>query len=383
QAPLETFLQPAEEVREQPQEQHGRSGSYVPAPGPTRVPQVRPSQPPSSSILEAPASAPREPLTATSLSAAAQREGLVPKLIAQPIYSRMRGGAGGGAHAPPAPCVMHGAHGALSPPAPAPRLGPSFVAPAPAYPQPGQASQVARMPSGVRSASPAPQPGFVYRCPSTDALPRNHFGAGRPGARPMPRSPALISREQTEEEPSALPGVHLCGSSSPAWGMGVPEPLSESSPSHAFSEADPLQVGKPIRSWTEEHVAQWLMKLSTVPVDLLDIVHQHAITGAVLLSLTEQDLETLHLEKFGHRRLLMLAARELRRAAQAERLPGEKFIPSPSSSMGSGAHPAFSVSVPQGAWHRSAPCLFFPALISVQSPVLDSYSREMRGGDAL
>lgn len=83
------------------------------------------------------------------------------------------------------------------------------------------------------------------------------------------------------------------------------------------------EVGKAIRDWTEEDVAVFLTKLSTVPVDIIDVVHAHAISGAVLLSLTEEDLETLNIEKFGHRRLLLLAAQELRRVVQAERPAGD------------------------------------------------------------
>ncbi|CAE7532254.1 unnamed protein product [Symbiodinium sp. CCMP2592] len=125
--------------------------------------------------------------------------------------------------------------------------------------------------------------------------------------------------------------------------------------------ADPAEVGKPVRDWTEDDVAQWLMKLSTVPADILDVVHLHAISGAVLLSMTEEDLEGLRIEKFGHRRLLLLAAQELRRTVQvANDRPGPggsrglsdfAVALSPSSSIGSGAGiagAAYSVCVPQG-----------------------------------
>ncbi|CAE7284151.1 unnamed protein product [Symbiodinium sp. CCMP2456] len=125
--------------------------------------------------------------------------------------------------------------------------------------------------------------------------------------------------------------------------------------------ADPAEVGKPVRDWTEDDVAQWLMKLSTVPADILDVVHLHAVSGAVLLSMTEEDLEGLRIEKFGHRRLLLLAAQELRRTVQvANDRPGPggsrglgdfAVALSPSSSIGSGAGiagAAYSVCVPQG-----------------------------------
>lgn len=113
----------------------------------------------------------------------------------------------------------------------------------------------------------------------------------------------------------------------------TPSPFGPSISSHAgnVQHVQPVQpnaaavaeVGKAIRDWTEEDVAVFLTKLSTVPVDIIDVVHAHAISGAVLLSLTEEDLETLNIEKFGHRRLLLLAAQELRRVVQAERPAGD------------------------------------------------------------
>jgi len=114
------------------------------------------------------------------------------------------------------------------------------------------------------------------------------------------------------------------------------------------------QVGKPIRDWTEEDVAVFLMQLSSVPMDIIDVVHTHAISGAVLLSLTDEDLESLNIEKFGHRRLLLLAAQELRRAVQAER-PGDfTGMLSPSSSLGSGT---FSVHPSRRRGYPMAPVL--------------------------
>jgi len=168
------------------------------------------------------------------------------------------------------------------------------------------------------------------------------------------------------------------------------QPSETETPSSAWSPtfasalngfADPLEVGKPVRDWTEDDVAQWLMKLSTVPADILDVVHLHAISGAVLLSLTEEDLEALRIEKFGHRRLLLLAAQELRRAVQ---VPVDRpynavhgsgrgvadFAISPTSSVGSAPGPAYSVSAPQGRVRVLSPS---PQLGTASVPVAGGF----------
>lgn len=113
------------------------------------------------------------------------------------------------------------------------------------------------------------------------------------------------------------------------------EPTTASSNMGMSNVKMPAPVRKPIRDWSEEDVSVFLMNLSTVPMDIIDVVHAHAITGAVLLSLTDEDLEGLNIEKFGHRRLLLLAAQELRRTVQAERSAGDPGMISPSSSLGS------------------------------------------------
>eukprot|EP00930_Biecheleria_cincta_P025563 TRINITY_DN1818_c0_g1_i1.p1 TRINITY_DN1818_c0_g1~~TRINITY_DN1818_c0_g1_i1.p1 ORF type:complete len:1365 (+),score=167.49 TRINITY_DN1818_c0_g1_i1:168-4097(+) len=79
-----------------------------------------------------------------------------------------------------------------------------------------------------------------------------------------------------------------------------------------------LAVFNSISDCSEDDVAQWLMSLSTVPSDIIDVIHTHAINGAVLLSLTEEDLEGLDIPKFGHRRLLLLAAQQLRSTVEAQ-----------------------------------------------------------------
>jgi len=69
---------------------------------------------------------------------------------------------------------------------------------------------------------------------------------------------------------------------------------------------------KPVEHWDEADVATWLAFLSRTPDDIAELVFEHAISGPVLLSLSDEDLAGLDIVKFGHRRLLVLAARELR-----------------------------------------------------------------------
>lgn len=65
--------------------------------------------------------------------------------------------------------------------------------------------------------------------------------------------------------------------------------------------------------------------LASVPKDLAEFIEAQAINGLVLLSLTDEDLETIPLKKFGHRRLLLLAAKQLRaRASSDQTRPADK-----------------------------------------------------------
>jgi len=77
---------------------------------------------------------------------------------------------------------------------------------------------------------------------------------------------------------------------------------------------------KAVKHWCEADVCAWLCHIAAAPADLLDFVHTHAIDGCVLLSLSEQDIEMLPLQKFGHRRLLMLACKE-RQIATGQQWP--------------------------------------------------------------
>lgn len=86
-------------------------------------------------------------------------------------------------------------------------------------------------------------------------------------------------------------------------------------------------IAKPIGDWDEDDVATWLLRFSTVPDDLLGELRAHAITGTVLLSLSEEDLMNLGIRKFGHRRLLLLGARELRAVVSGKMSP-QSYSPS-------------------------------------------------------
>lgn len=78
-------------------------------------------------------------------------------------------------------------------------------------------------------------------------------------------------------------------------------------------------VGKPVDEWDEADVMSWLSGIPSVPRDILEVVRKQAINGPVLLSLSERDLQALDIEKFGHRRLLKLAADELRNYVEVQR----------------------------------------------------------------
>lgn len=75
-------------------------------------------------------------------------------------------------------------------------------------------------------------------------------------------------------------------------------------------------MGRPVSDWDEADVADWLSRVSNSTNGIDEVVRMHAISGPVLLSLTEQDLAGLRIESLQHQRLLLLAARELRAASE-------------------------------------------------------------------
>eukprot|EP00931_Biecheleriopsis_adriatica_P037299 TRINITY_DN21399_c0_g1_i4.p1 TRINITY_DN21399_c0_g1~~TRINITY_DN21399_c0_g1_i4.p1 ORF type:complete len:912 (-),score=161.87 TRINITY_DN21399_c0_g1_i4:63-2798(-) len=79
---------------------------------------------------------------------------------------------------------------------------------------------------------------------------------------------------------------------------------------------------KPVEHWHEADVIRWLLDISSFPRDMTKVVVDNAITGVVLLSLTEKDLDFLKVEKFGHRRMLTIAAELLRSSSGGQEQPG-------------------------------------------------------------
>merc|ERR1712224_1114523 len=77
---------------------------------------------------------------------------------------------------------------------------------------------------------------------------------------------------------------------------------------------------KTSEEWDESDVCAWMGSFAPMPKDLMEFIEAHAINGLVLLSLTDEDLEALPLIKFGHRRLLLLAAKQLRSLSKSEAL---------------------------------------------------------------
>jgi len=73
-----------------------------------------------------------------------------------------------------------------------------------------------------------------------------------------------------------------------------------------------------VEEWDEQDVVEWVSRLGPVPADFAHLIHQHAISGTVLMTLSTEDIEKLSL-KFGYQRLLVLAAHKLRSCADVNR----------------------------------------------------------------
>eukprot|EP00931_Biecheleriopsis_adriatica_P114941 TRINITY_DN90805_c0_g1_i1.p1 TRINITY_DN90805_c0_g1~~TRINITY_DN90805_c0_g1_i1.p1 ORF type:complete len:993 (+),score=145.30 TRINITY_DN90805_c0_g1_i1:33-3011(+) len=85
----------------------------------------------------------------------------------------------------------------------------------------------------------------------------------------------------------------------------------------------PKSPSKPVEEWHESDVIAWLIHSSSAPADIAKVVYDNAITGQVLVSLQERDADKLEVSKFGHRRLLLLAAEEIRSSLQNLKQPGQ------------------------------------------------------------
>merc|ERR1719343_62679 len=85
--------------------------------------------------------------------------------------------------------------------------------------------------------------------------------------------------------------------------------------------------------WTVEHVAQWVSEIP-VGTEMQYIVRDHAINGAVLETITEEDLLSIGVHKFGWRRQLLLSLRELLQTLEQESRAAEEEVPTEVGSMG-------------------------------------------------
>lgn len=85
--------------------------------------------------------------------------------------------------------------------------------------------------------------------------------------------------------------------------------------------------------WTVEHVAQWVSEIP-VGAEMQFIVRDHAINGAVLETITEEDLLSIGVHKFGWRRQLLLSLRELLQTLEQESRAAEEEVPTEVGSMG-------------------------------------------------
>lgn len=108
-------------------------------------------------------------------------------------------------------------------------------------------------------------------------------------------------------------------SGAPSRSSSVPNARSEKTRAPAWVPVG--QLPRPVQEWQEAEVCRWLLEVFQAPQDLVSLVREQAITGKVLLSLSERDLQELPVPKFGHRRLLMLAAQELRHRAVTPVVP--------------------------------------------------------------
>jgi len=85
---------------------------------------------------------------------------------------------------------------------------------------------------------------------------------------------------------------------------------------------DSLRITKPtefispdVSTWTSEHVVQWIHSLPHLSgnpgSDIAEILEHQGVTGPVLLGLTDEDMEKMGIDRYGHRAALLLALKNL------------------------------------------------------------------------
>lgn len=134
----------------------------------------------------------------------------------------------------------------------------------------------------------------------------NRYDSGRGLEKGFPRRDAPGKGGTSRfDSPPALPARAPAPARSPAAALSAPSGWAERN-----SGGGALPGGAP-SSWTASTVQRFLSQKQLEEVG--DIFAKHEVTGAVLLTLTEKDLEeSLGIRKFGVRRQLMLAIDELR-----------------------------------------------------------------------
>lgn len=128
-------------------------------------------------------------------------------------------------------------------------------------------------------------------------------------------APVAVAKEKSRFPTEVTPTTKSTGTAAtttetlPAATYVVP-PLWGGSPCEAPSDIKWRHT--PVMDWSVDDVVHWVASLLFVPQDVVqEVVKEHAISGPVLLTLTEHELEGLGVEKFGWRRQLALSIREL------------------------------------------------------------------------
>jgi len=129
--------------------------------------------------------------------------------------------------------------------------------------------------------------------------------------RSVPWADSNVSGSRSVKPPGSSP---CRPSKTGATGVSGSARVPHAAPNGLGNDSASKLAGKPVEQWDETDVASWVASLSALPDGIAEVVHAHAITGPVLLSLSSEDLAGLNIKKFGHRRLLVLAANELRKA---------------------------------------------------------------------
>ena len=230
-------------------------------------------------------------------------------------------------HAPETNAVPKAAVAARTLPAKPAAVLAEVTAPLPSEPVANLVGQGGAPPATAAPVAAAPLQRYVA-APVQGRVPVTSRTIVHPAAPP----PLIPSWAMPSQVPAPMPVVPNRSSSVPHVrnDKRVSAPVSWIPvPQYAFMSTKPIvspepsklaaSPSRPVQEWQETEVCQWLTEVFLAPKELVQMVEEQAISGKVLLSLSERDFQELPVPKFGHRRLLMLAAHELRKrqASQA------------------------------------------------------------------